>query len=382
MFGSQLFDVGLALAFVFLLASLVVSAVNEMLAALGRMRARTLWRGLEDVLGSGALRDALYAHGLVKSLHAPLSFPFTLFAGRPAARPAGSFDWKSPSYIPTGTFALALVDVLQEPYGALREAERTISGVVSELRANPAAGVAAASERLARLSAAASGETASDLAAAASMLAAAGRATPEALAALDALRSQLPARYADALIARATASSAQLGTVVRALANEAAGSVDGLRLGIERWFDRTMDSLSGYYKRRSQAYQIAIGLLLAVLVNVDAIAVTDALWSNTALRQAVVAEAEAYARNPPAHLADPAVRFEQTRTLLSRTGLPIGWNDERRQLIGANRATVYAAFGWMLTAIAASFGAPFWFDVLNRFVRIRATGPKPADRQT
>jgi len=30
--------------------------------------------------------------------------------------------------------------------------------------------------------------------------------------------------------------------------------------------------------------------------------------------------------------------------------------------------------GWLITAFAVSLGAPFWFDLLNKFVNIRASG--------
>lgn len=33
--------------------------------------------------------------------------------------------------------------------------------------------------------------------------------------------------------------------------------------------------------------------------------------------------------------------------------------------------------GWLLTALAISLGAPFWFDLLNKLIQLRATGPKP-----
>jgi len=33
--------------------------------------------------------------------------------------------------------------------------------------------------------------------------------------------------------------------------------------------------------------------------------------------------------------------------------------------------------GLALTAIAISLGAPFWFDLLSMFMRIRGTGDKP-----
>jgi len=33
--------------------------------------------------------------------------------------------------------------------------------------------------------------------------------------------------------------------------------------------------------------------------------------------------------------------------------------------------------GWLVTALAVSLGAPFWFDTLNRFMRARSAGDIP-----
>jgi hypothetical protein len=35
--------------------------------------------------------------------------------------------------------------------------------------------------------------------------------------------------------------------------------------------------------------------------------------------------------------------------------------------------------GWLITAFAVSLGAPFWFDLLNKFVNIRASGKAPEE---
>ena len=35
--------------------------------------------------------------------------------------------------------------------------------------------------------------------------------------------------------------------------------------------------------------------------------------------------------------------------------------------------------GFVLTSFAASLGAPFWFDLLNRFMNLRTTGKKPEE---
>jgi hypothetical protein len=34
--------------------------------------------------------------------------------------------------------------------------------------------------------------------------------------------------------------------------------------------------------------------------------------------------------------------------------------------------------GWLLTALAAALGAPFWFDLIGRVVNLRGAGAKPA----
>jgi hypothetical protein len=37
--------------------------------------------------------------------------------------------------------------------------------------------------------------------------------------------------------------------------------------------------------------------------------------------------------------------------------------------------------GWIFTAVAMSLGAPFWFDLLNKFVNLRAGAAPPPKAQ-
>ncbi len=53
-------------------------------------------------------------------------------------------------------------------------------------------------------------------------------------------------------------------------------------------------------------------------------------------------------------------------------GLPIGWNEANRPDGAAG--WVSRIFGWSTTVLAVLLGAPFWFDVLGKFARLRATG--------
>ena len=58
-------------------------------------------------------------------------------------------------------------------------------------------------------------------------------------------------------------------------------------------------------------------------------------------------------------------------------GLPLGW----RALPASPGAWLLKVLGLLATAFAMSFGAPFWFDLLNKLVRMRSAGnvPRRAD---
>lgn len=89
----------------------------------------------------------------------------------------------------------------------------------------------------------------------------------------------------------------------------------------------------------------------------------------------------------------PICRYETTLVELGNlglptVGLPIGWSTEELPLApweNLSHSVLRAwellqrhFFGWLITALAASLGAPFWFDLLNKFVAIRgAAKPQP-----
>jgi hypothetical protein len=72
--------------------------------------------------------------------------------------------------------------------------------------------------------------------------------------------------------------------------------------------------------------------------------------------------------------------------------IPIGWMstgtsyDVKNGLIFPHTATevgnrlLQHIVGWLLTALAATLGAPFWFDMLNRIISIRSSGKAPEER--
>jgi hypothetical protein len=155
----------------------------------------------------------------------------------------------------------------------------------------------------------------------------------------------------------------------RALAvaiGEAQGDLDRLIGAVESWFEGAMERVAGWYRKQTHLLLLAIGLALAVCLNVDALALARALYREPALRATIVAEAEA----GTACASGQASACAETR--LAALDLPIGWRGERRA--GWWRALP----GWMITGVAVSLGAPFWFDLLGRVTSIRSTlRPRP-----
>lgn len=171
------------------------------------------------------------------------------------------------------------------------------------------------------------------------------------------------------------------------LVKQAGGNMAATRQAFEAWFDDGMDRAAGWYKRKTQYVLFAIGLVLAVGLNVDSIAIGRTLWISPALRSYSVAAAEQYARTE-GKLTPTAADDLSTLQSLS---LPIGWNPAKypwmetqtqgavsTQMFSKSRLAVVLS-GWFLTAIAMTLGAPFWFDLLNQIMVIRST-VKPQEK--
>src|ERR671914_748717 len=94
MFGSSILEVAIGLVFVYLLLSLVCTTANELIAALTTWRAINLEQGIRNLLNDpsgNALAKVFYEHPLIKGLYRD--------------------EKRKPSYIPSRTFALTLMDI-------------------------------------------------------------------------------------------------------------------------------------------------------------------------------------------------------------------------------------------------------------------------------
>jgi hypothetical protein len=182
--------------------------------------------------------------------------------------------------------------------------------------------------------------------------------------------------------AAAPAADDRLGTLIHDLPNgpmkramqslwvETHKDAKAFRAEAERWFDQAMQRLSGWYKRRTQVWLWILGLVFAVLLDVDAIRIGNALWQDQTLRQLLVDQA---AKSTPASGVDPKAAADQ----LSSLGLPLGWRGSPNGLTN----WLATALGLFLTSAAVSLGAPFWFDSLSKLANLRNAGPRPTSTE-
>jgi hypothetical protein len=161
------------------------------------------------------------------------------------------------------------------------------------------------------------------------------------------------------------------------------GDLEKLRDNLARSFDNMMDRITGVYKRYLKWISLTVGLVLAIALNADTIAVGTALWKDGSLRAEMVEAAGSFKTPPPAgggnvDLSQAAQAIKKAQQDLRP--LPIGWEGATwpptwSQIL--SWASLVKVFGWLLTGLAISLGAPFWFDLLGKFMNLRGAGTKP-----
>ena len=181
--------------------------------------------------------------------------------------------------------------------------------------------------------------------------------------------------------------SEQVRTALTALLQRSAGDIGLFQARAEEWFDDAMERVSGWYRRRIQIALTVIAAALALTLNVDTVQIARHLWTDQAVRETVVASAGAEAQM---QREQPEIgEIARTVDELEELEIPLGWSvaDDPSPDTENPRRLVWPwdDWGWFLakllgltlTVAALTLGAPFWFDVLSKIARLRATGAPP-----
>jgi hypothetical protein len=151
-----------------------------------------------------------------------------------------------------------------------------------------------------------------------------------------------------------------------------------LRTHLEGWFNDSMDRVNGWYKRKVRKIVLVLGLILTVILNADTLGIAQTLWNSPTLRSAVVSAAQDYSghQGTQSTFAGEVQEVASNLNTLQAAYPPLGWT----VVPSSGRDWVRAIVGLLLTTLAVSLGAPFWFDVLNKFMDFRAAGKPPASQ--
>jgi hypothetical protein len=404
LFGSSVLEIAIGLTFVYVLLALVCSTLNEWIAGIFKLRAKTLRKGIATLLEDPEVE------GLAKLL-----FDHPLFQGW---KRKGEKDF--PSYIPARTFTLALIDIIlpAETSSGSQNLLEVYEKIRTKLTEFSAANSGLAKSLLILMNQAGVDPKKIDEAAYAlrqlelvrtNLLEFVGQVDPSDVGTLGPLAETLD-RFR------------QLESAMRQAEVDARASLFQAQQNVERYYDDAMDRVSGWYKRRAQVIIVVLAIVVTGLLNADTIAIVSRFRDDPVLLQQVVAAAEEFSQasrgaatatstapvatqaagtvSPGAVAASETLTVTSTSAMtatpettaitttvlatpeeiverlnaLSALGLPLGW----REIPKTPDSVLLKIVGLFITIVAVSLGAPFWFDLLNKLVSLRMAGAKPA----
>jgi hypothetical protein len=145
---------------------------------------------------------------------------------------------------------------------------------------------------------------------------------------------------------------------------------------INSWFDQTIDRVAQRFTASTRAITFGGALLVAALLQVDAVNLVNRLAADDTLRQAFVTQAAAthgMSAQPAVGTAagpTPAAGIEREYlAFLAENGVVA---IPRSSADWARRWTVVNLGGVLVTTLLLTLGAPFWYNVLGKLLQLRS----------
>ncbi len=351
MIGSAIIDVGIGLVLVYILISIIVTQMNSVLVNLLNLRAEHLRDGLEKLITDPNLRYELLTHPLINVVQSEMSL-----------QQKPSLAKRIRSVLRT------FLELLFAPRLTKRSDTTNTSYVAPTVFAD--------------------------------VMIDALVKNPELLAQLQ--NVQVPQLIE---LLKARVDDVNLERTLEALLSTAS-TIDEAKMKLVTWFNNGMDQLSNVFKGHVQYVSFMVGLLLAVVLNIDTVYMAQTFWNDPSTRELAVSAAQTIIRDEQriltqtpttensGNLSESVERVQQSIADLFDMQLPIGWynldpnvgttdliiladpkTDGRNfwNIIPTNHSLpewfgLLAAkiVGWVLTALAVMQGSDFWFNLLRQ----------------
>ncbi|TKK69392.1 hypothetical protein FC093_08735 [Ilyomonas limi] len=404
MFNNVAIDVFLGLTFVFLLYSLLATILQEAIAGLLNLRAAVLVKAVRVMLNDRQRLDVKTSNPVISVLiraavslknqwkfitcNLPSNSLAKAFYKHPSIKYLSASSIRSkPSYIHPENFSSTIVKILRGRYydGSIPE----IVAIYQKLHLTPE-----------------------------------NQLPIVTVGAVDTVLAQIKPETLDQF---------------RQLYVDANQDIDKFKKLLENWYNDTMDRANGWYTRLAKRILFVMGFCIALAGNVDTIKIYHILATNQTAREQMVQLAvqsqSKYDTLPQvkktyeldkAKFDSAAYAMVEQDVKQANSILGIGWvsdkekQDYKKLLTARNniaiqfnnikakdptspqldllRSQLRAAdierlkkkeqidfrsynntsfLGWIITAFAITLGAPFWFDLLNRFISLRSSGKRP-----
>jgi hypothetical protein len=221
------------------------------------------------------------------------------------------------------------------------------------------------------------------------------------------------------------------------------GDVAKFKLQLEGWFDRTMEQTTLWYKRKIQIILLVLGFFMAWFFYADTFVIVKNLSIDKDAREKIVSMANAYVESNKISVDTTKIRTakelddfnkrldsllairQQLEADIAKTSSILGlggWLPDTVQVVTDKKTNVriytpqldaaslsrvdklvfngkigfscreklyylfrllyFHFFGFLITAIAISLGAPFWFDLLNKMMKLRTSKKEGTDSAT
>lgn len=398
MFNSPLLDVAIGLVFIFLLYSLLATAIHEAIASVFGLRARML----RDAIAVGMLSNTSTDSRLMsfwKGIRAFFSGVLRIFPDKPYKGKIGEkfFDhpliknygssrfFPLPSYIPAENFSTVLLSILTKEFDAKKEE-------IKKFRLEH------------------SGDEAQQI----------DWNNVSDVFKIKELLDYYAHYYAQENVAPpSTVLDRDTWQILQMHLRNSLFDLDQFTSKMEKWYDDSMNRVSGWYKRQSQFILVFLGFTLALIFNVDTLKISQNLSTDKDARdklvqmateavnqyqddprvkKIIVAEGimvpDTSAQGKAANLAlyaEYQMKMDSIQSFISNDIqkandlLSLGWADfgGKKTYSGRVGYVLKATFtsfrkfiGFLILAFAVSLGAPFWFDLLNKLVKLRSSGKK------
>ncbi len=412
---SPILQVIVGLVFVYVLLSILVSQINNVIASFLKLRANHLRDGINDLIQDPILRARVLSHPLINLVRDEVSLPSQRLTEDQAARIATG-PVNPVNYIEPATFVNVLMNVIRVSQD--KDLFAALLNIVDGMPSGP-------DRRRLRLAITQVTETGSGISELRETIASVQdpvyrAALIEAMAQIEAVigRVGLERDSVISLIAGLRSIKNPYFRKVMETILSTSRTLDEAERQLTNWFNDGMARVSDAFSRYMGLLSLGVGLLLALILNADSLQIARALWSDPALRFTVATSAQNLTQQPIvvesplrlapstpqqtpetgeliSEIANNLTAAQSTVDLLVGLNLPLGWQFQPLHEVDASDPANASLFsnsnnlwnlipflspnwfslllskfiGLAITMVAIAQGAPFWFNVLNRIAR-------------